>query len=118
MSSPLMKSVSGIRGIVGESFTPDLLTSVGSAFAKFAGYGTVVVGRDSRPTGEAVSMNLISVLLLAGCDLAVGERRLLSQPLRNPRGPRSACRGRIAREWCSRVHGHARASACTRTPSR
>ncbi len=69
MSSPLMKSVSGIRGIVGESFTPELLISAGSAFAKYAGYGKVVVGRDSRPTGEAVSMNLISVLLLAGCDV-------------------------------------------------
>jgi len=69
MPSPLMKSVSGIRGIVGGSFTPELLASAGSAFAKFAGYGTVVVGRDSRPTGEAVSMNLISVLLLAGCDV-------------------------------------------------
>jgi phosphomannomutase len=69
MSSPLMKSVSGIRGIVGESFTPELLASAGSAFAKYAGYGTVVVGRDTRPTGEAVSMNLVSALLLAGCDV-------------------------------------------------
>jgi len=69
MSSPLMKSVSGIRGIVGESFTPELLASAGSAFARYAQYGTVVVGRDTRPTGEAVSMNLISVLLLAGCDV-------------------------------------------------
>jgi phosphomannomutase len=69
MSSPLMKSVSGIRGIVGETFTPELLISAGSAFAKYAGYGTVVVGRDSRPTGEAVSMNLVSVLLLAGCNV-------------------------------------------------
>ena len=64
-----MKSVSGIRGIVGESFTPELLASAGSAFAKFTNYGTVVVGRDSRPTGEAVSMNLVSVLLLAGCNV-------------------------------------------------
>ncbi len=69
MKSPLMKSVSGIRGIVGESFTPELMVSAGSAFAKYANYGTVVVGRDSRPTGEAVSMNLISVLLLAGCNV-------------------------------------------------
>lgn len=69
MKSPLMKSVSGIRGIVGESFTPELMVSAGSAFAKYANYGTVIVGRDSRPTGEAVSMNLISVLLLAGCNV-------------------------------------------------
>lgn len=69
MSAPLMKSVSGIRGIVGESFTPDLLISASAAFAKYAKYGTVVVGRDSRPTGEAVAMNIISVLLLSGCDV-------------------------------------------------
>lgn len=69
MSAPLMKSVSGIRGIVGESFTPGLLISAGAAFAKYAKYGTVVVGRDSRPTGEAVAMNIISVLLLSGCDV-------------------------------------------------
>jgi len=69
MKSPLMKSVSGIRGIVGESFTPELLVSAGCAFAKYAGYGTVVVGRDSRPTGEAISMNLVSILLLSGCDV-------------------------------------------------
>jgi len=69
MSAPLMKSVSGIRGIVGESFTPELLISAGAAFAKYAKYGTVVVGRDSRPTGEAVAMNIISILLLSGCDV-------------------------------------------------
>lgn len=69
MPSPLMKSVSGIRGIVGETFTPELLASAGSAFARYAGYGTVVVGRDTRPTGEAVSMNLVSSLLLAGCNV-------------------------------------------------
>ena len=49
MKSPLMKSVSGIRGIVGESFTPVLLNSAGSAFAKFAGYGTVVCRRQRQP---------------------------------------------------------------------
>ena len=69
MDAPLMKSVSGIRGIVGETFTPELLVSAGSAFAKYARYGTVVVGRDSRPTGEAAAMNIISVLMLCGCNV-------------------------------------------------
>ncbi|MCL2154984.1 MAG: phosphoglucosamine mutase [Leptospirales bacterium] len=69
MKSPLMKSVSGIRGIVGESFTPELLVSAASAFSRYVNYGTVVIGRDSRPTGEAVSMNIISSLLLAGCNV-------------------------------------------------
>ena len=69
MSGTLMKSVSGIRGIVGESFTPELICKAAPAFAKYAGGGTVIVGRDSRPTGEALSMNIISSLLLSGCDV-------------------------------------------------
>jgi phosphomannomutase len=69
MSGVLMKSVSGVRGIVGESFTPELLAQAGKAFAMYCKRGTVVVGRDSRPTGEALSMNLISILLLNGCDV-------------------------------------------------
>jgi len=64
-----MKSVSGIRGIVGGSFTPELISQAGAAFATFCKYGTVVVGRDSRPTGEALAMNLMSVLMLNGCDV-------------------------------------------------
>lgn len=69
MSGTLMKSVSGIRGIVGDTFTPELICKAAPAFAKFAGSGTVVVGRDSRPTGEALSMNIISSLILSGCDV-------------------------------------------------
>ncbi|HQO39743.1 MAG TPA: phosphoglucosamine mutase, partial [Spirochaetota bacterium] len=69
MSGVLMKSVSGIRGIVGESFTPELLAQAGAAFAMYCKHGTVVVGRDSRPTGEALAMNLISILVLNGCNV-------------------------------------------------
>lgn len=69
MSGTLMKSVSGIRGIVGDSFTPELICKAAPAFAKYAGAGTIVVGRDSRPTGEALSMNIISSLMLAGCNV-------------------------------------------------
>ncbi|HQP50023.1 MAG TPA: phosphoglucosamine mutase, partial [Spirochaetota bacterium] len=69
MSAPLMKSVSGIRGIVGETLTPELVNAVGRAFAAFVKGGTVVVGRDSRCTGEAISLGLQSSLMLAGCDV-------------------------------------------------
>jgi len=67
MSSVLMKSVSGIRGIVGDSITPVLINQVGSAFAEFCGRGPIVIGRDSRPTGEAIEKGLESSLLLSGC---------------------------------------------------
>lgn len=69
MSGKLMKSVSGIRGIVGETLTPDLLVSIASAFAEYINYGTVVIGRDSRPTGEVVSNCVKSVLSMCGCDV-------------------------------------------------
>ncbi len=69
MAAPLMKSVSGIRGIVGSSFTPDLIVKTGEAFAAWLKRGKVVVGRDSRPTGETVARCLESVLAMAGCDV-------------------------------------------------
>lgn len=69
MASILMKSVSGIRGIVGDTVTPDLINRVGSAFAGYCGYGTVVIGRDSRPTGAAIEKGLESALMLSGCNV-------------------------------------------------
>jgi len=65
----LMVSVSGIRGIVGESLTPQLAASAGSTFASWLGGGCVVVGRDSRPSGQMVASAVISGLLAAGCDV-------------------------------------------------
>ncbi len=67
--STLMKSISGIRGVVGDTLTPELILAVGSAFAKFVNRGLVVIGRDSRPTGEAVSLGMQSILSLSGCDV-------------------------------------------------
>ncbi len=69
MPSPLMKSVSGIRGIVGESLTPPLVTRISSAFGKYVRGGTVVIGMDTRPTGQAISFGAISALAQTGCDV-------------------------------------------------
>jgi phosphomannomutase len=69
MASKLMKSVSGIRGIVGDTLTPDLIVKVASAFAKYTKRGTIVVGRDTRPTGEAIKQVLEHVLTLSGCNV-------------------------------------------------
>jgi phosphomannomutase len=63
--SQLMKSVSGIRGIVGDSLTTGLVLSFAKRFGVFSERGKVVVGRDSRTTGKmllsAVSAGLMSV---------------------------------------------------------
>jgi phosphomannomutase len=65
----LMKSVSGIRGVVGDTLTPELIMKVGAAFARYCKGGPVVVGRDSRPTGATIADALESTLVLAGCDV-------------------------------------------------
>jgi len=62
-----MKSVSGIRGVVGDTLTPDLTLRVASAFAKYTRGGTVVIGRDTRCTGDAVSRLAGATLVLCGC---------------------------------------------------
>jgi len=75
----LMISVSGIRGIVGESLTPKNLTSFAMAFAswtlrKKGGNSLekkprIVIGRDTRPTGEAIGNLISNTLVLCGCDV-------------------------------------------------
>ena len=53
--SKLMRSISGIRGIVGDTLTPQVLKSHVSAFLQITQAKRVVIGRDSRPTGDAIS---------------------------------------------------------------
>jgi phosphomannomutase len=69
MGSELMKSVSGIRGIIGETLTPELTLKIASAFANYTKGGTVVVGRDSRPTGGMIAGLVKSTLALCGCNV-------------------------------------------------
>jgi len=70
-----MISVSGIRGIVGESLTPKNLTTFAMAFASWTlrrnpeKRASIVIGRDTRPTGKAISDLVSNTLLLCGCDV-------------------------------------------------
>ena len=65
--SSLMISISGVRGIVGESLTPQLLVSLGMAFGTFTEGKTVVVGMDTRNSGEMVKHSVFAGLLSCGC---------------------------------------------------
>ncbi len=60
-------SVSGVRGIVGEALTPTLVSSFAAAFGQFVGKGKVVVGRDTRITGDMYEKAVIGGLLSVGC---------------------------------------------------
>ncbi|MYL05386.1 MAG: phosphoglucosamine mutase, partial [Gemmatimonadales bacterium] len=79
VSTSLIVSASGIRGIVGEGLTPDIAARYGAAFASHIaagapGGGHIVVGRDSRVSGpvllDAVSAGVRAVGLDV-CDLGM-----------------------------------------------
>jgi phosphomannomutase len=64
---PTLKiSISGVRGVIGDSLTPTLLTRFAQAFGTYIGSGTVVIGRDPRTSGEMVEQAVIAGLLSSG----------------------------------------------------
>lgn len=65
---PTLKiGISGVRGVVGESLTPTLLTRFAQAFGTYVGRGAIVIGRDTRTSGEMVRRAVVAGLLSAGC---------------------------------------------------
>ncbi len=72
-SAPLMLSVSGMRGLVGRSITPDVVARYAAAFGSWLRQSTdaatphVVLGRDSRPSGQMFEMAAAAGLIAAGC---------------------------------------------------
>ena len=65
----LIKSVSGIRGIVGDGLDPTTVMNFAAKFGEFARGGKIIVGRDSRNTGIALKNAVISALLGVGSDV-------------------------------------------------
>ena len=66
----LIMSVSGIRGVVGETMTPQVAADVGYAYADHLAGGRVVIGRDSRESGEMLQAALVAGLVAGGCKAA------------------------------------------------
>jgi phosphomannomutase/phosphoglucomutase len=62
-----------IRGVTGKDLTPDVARSVARAYAAFLDSqgikGTIAVGRDNRPSGEALHSELVAGLLESGLDV-------------------------------------------------
>ena len=70
MSTPLMISVAGVRGIVGETLDPAVVSRFSAAFARaLPGEGAVVLGRDARVTGPMVRLAACAGLNAAGRDV-------------------------------------------------
>ena len=73
----LMVSVSGVRGRVGEGLTPEIVAKFAAGFGAWAraqareggGSSAVVLGRDSRVSGEMFHRVVLSALQSVGCDV-------------------------------------------------
>lgn len=68
MSQPMI-SVAGIRGIVGDSLRVEDFFRYVLAFATLSGGGKIVVGRDSRVSGEMLQRLAFAALESAGCEI-------------------------------------------------
>ncbi len=67
--SQLITSVSGVRGVVGKSITPEVLARFASAYGAFVKGGKVVVGTDSRLSREMCRYGVFSGLVSVGCQV-------------------------------------------------
>jgi phosphomannomutase len=61
--------ISGVRGIVGETFSPELAVDFAQAFAAYASAGRILICRDPRPSGPMVASAVAAGLLAAGCEV-------------------------------------------------
>lgn len=68
MTEPII-SVSGLRGIVGESLTPEVALRYVAAFASTLPPGPIIVSRDGRGTGPMLAGAVMSGLMAVGRDV-------------------------------------------------
>jgi phosphoglucosamine mutase len=62
----------GVRGIVGELITPDLVERLGRAATLWSGRGRVLVGRDTRGSGPELEEALVRGIVSAGGTAVLG----------------------------------------------
>lgn len=68
-------SASGTRGIVGEGLTPEFLVQLGMAYGTWirekigGGDPSILIGRDTRPSGPMIHSGMVHALLATGCNV-------------------------------------------------
>jgi len=62
-------SISGVRGIVPDSLTPEVCLEFAKAFGTYLGGGKVVLGTDPRASSEFIKGIIFSGLLSSGCEV-------------------------------------------------
>jgi phosphomannomutase len=66
---PLKIGITGVRGIVGETLTPELIVQFAQAFGTYLDSGRILVCRDTRPSGPMARSAVLAGLLAAGCEV-------------------------------------------------
>lgn len=66
---PLKIGITGVRGIVGETFTPELAVEFAQAFGTYLDGGRILVCRDTRPSGPMIRSAVLAGLLASGCEI-------------------------------------------------
>lgn len=66
---PLKIGITGVRGIVGETFTPEVAVEFSQAFGTYLDGGRILVCRDTRASGPMVRAAVTAGLLAAGCEV-------------------------------------------------
>ena len=61
--------ISGIRGIVGETITPELVMDFACAFGTYLDSKPVLVARDTRISGPMLHSACLSALIYSGCNV-------------------------------------------------
>src|SRR5262245_43394639 len=76
--SNLIVSVSGVRGIIGVGLTPDVASQFAASFGVYLGGGSVMLSRDSRPSGDMLADSVAAGLRSVG--LTVLDAGILPTP--------------------------------------
>ncbi len=71
MKEPII-SVSGLRGIIGETLTPRVAVDYAAAFAADLPEGPIVITRDGRGSGTLLGEAIRSALCASGRDVIDG----------------------------------------------
>ena len=67
---PLKIGITGVRGVVGQTLTPELVVRFAEAFGAYVDGGRVLVCRDPRPSGPMLQAAVTSGLLAVGCEVS------------------------------------------------
>ena len=62
----LIRSISGIRGLVDEDLKKEAITKYANALHDFIDPGVIYAGRDRRPSGEEITEIMVGELIKLG----------------------------------------------------